>query len=31
VIQRFREKYTAEQIKRWYTGLDAAVQIPLPV
>src|SRR6266568_3595015 len=31
VIQRFREKYTAEQIKRWYTGLDVAVQIPLPV
>lgn len=31
VIRRFREKYTAEQIKRWYTGLDVAVQIPLPV
>ena len=30
VIRRFREKYTAAQIKRWYTGLDAAVQIPLP-
>src|SRR3989442_11745582 len=29
VVQRFREKYTAEQIKRWYTGLDVAVQIPL--
>src|SRR5438046_5290704 len=31
VIRRFRGKYTADQIKRWYTGLDAAVQIPLPV
>src|SRR5262249_20945223 len=31
VIRRFREKYTAEQIKRWYTVLDVAVQIPLPV
>jgi deazaflavin-dependent oxidoreductase (nitroreductase family) len=31
VIRQFREKYTAEQIKRWYTGLDVAVQIPLPV
>ena len=30
VNQRFREKYTAAQIKRWYTGLDVAVQIPLP-
>ena len=30
VIRRFREKYTAEQIERWYTGLDVAVQIPLP-
>ena len=30
VIQRFRDKYTAEQIKRWYTGLDVAVQVPLP-
>jgi len=27
VIQRFRDKYTAAQIKRWYTGLDVAVQI----
>src|SRR5260370_38222520 len=25
VIRRFRGKYTAEQIKRWYTGLDAAI------
>ena len=30
VIERFREKYTSEQIKRWYTGLDVAVQISLP-
>jgi len=28
-IQWFREKYTAAEIKRWYTGLDAAVQVPL--
>ena len=31
VIRCFRDKYTPEQIKRWYTGLDVAVQIPLPV
>jgi hypothetical protein len=31
VIRRFRDKYTAEQVKRWYTGLDVAVQVPLPV
>ena len=31
VIRRFRDKYTAEQIKRWYTGLNVAVQIPVPV
>ena len=31
VIRQFRDRYTAEQIKRWYTGLDVAVQIPLPV
>jgi deazaflavin-dependent oxidoreductase (nitroreductase family) len=31
VIERFREKYTPEQIKRWYTGLDVGVQVPLPV
>jgi deazaflavin-dependent oxidoreductase (nitroreductase family) len=30
VIQRFREKYTPDEIKRWYTVLDVAVQIPLP-
>jgi len=29
VIQRFRDKYTAAEIKRWYTGLDAAVQVPI--
>ncbi len=29
VIERFREKYTPEQIKRWYTGLDAAVCVSL--
>ena len=29
VIRQFREKYTPEEIKRWYTGLDVAVQIPL--
>jgi deazaflavin-dependent oxidoreductase (nitroreductase family) len=28
VIERFNEKYTAEQIKRWYTGLDAAIRVP---
>jgi deazaflavin-dependent oxidoreductase (nitroreductase family) len=28
VIRKFREKYTAEDIKRWYTRLDVAVQIP---
>jgi deazaflavin-dependent oxidoreductase (nitroreductase family) len=30
VIRQFREKYTPEEIKRWYSGLDVAVQIPLP-
>ncbi len=29
VIERFREKYTPEEIKRWYTGLDVAVHVPL--
>jgi len=29
VVRRFREKYTAEQIKHWYTGLDVAVQVPI--
>jgi deazaflavin-dependent oxidoreductase (nitroreductase family) len=30
VIRQFREKYTSEGIKRWYSGLDVAVQIPFP-
>jgi len=30
VVQQFREKYRPEEIKRWYKGLDVAVQIPLP-
>jgi deazaflavin-dependent oxidoreductase (nitroreductase family) len=30
VVQQFQEKYTPEEIKRYYTGLDVAVQIPLP-
>ena len=30
VIQSFREKYTAPEIKRWYTGLNVAVQTALP-
>lgn len=30
VVQQFREKYTPGEIKRWYKGLDVAVQIPLP-
>jgi hypothetical protein len=30
VIERFREKYTAAEIKRWYTTFDVAVQIPIP-
>jgi deazaflavin-dependent oxidoreductase (nitroreductase family) len=29
VVRQFREKYTAEDIKRWYTRLDAAVKISL--
>ena len=29
VIERFREKYTVQEIKRWYTGLDVAAHIPL--
>ena len=28
IVERFREKYTPEEIKRWYKGLDVAVQIP---
>jgi deazaflavin-dependent oxidoreductase (nitroreductase family) len=29
VVRQFREKYTAEDIKRWYSRLDVAVKIPL--
>lgn len=29
VIRQFREKYTPGEIKRWYTRLDVAVEIPL--
>ncbi|HLI84330.1 MAG TPA: nitroreductase/quinone reductase family protein [Bryobacteraceae bacterium] len=29
VIQQFREKYGAEDIKRWYSRLDVAVKVPL--
>jgi deazaflavin-dependent oxidoreductase (nitroreductase family) len=29
VVSRFREKYTAKDIKRWYTDLDVAVQVPI--
>ena len=29
VVRQFREKYTSEEVKRWYSGLDVAVQIPL--
>ena len=28
MTRQFREKYTPEEIKRWYTRLDVAVQIP---
>jgi deazaflavin-dependent oxidoreductase (nitroreductase family) len=28
VIQQFREKYSPEEIKHWYTRLDVTVQIP---
>jgi deazaflavin-dependent oxidoreductase (nitroreductase family) len=31
VVRQFREKYTPEQIKRWYTGLDVAAHIPCPI
>jgi deazaflavin-dependent oxidoreductase (nitroreductase family) len=30
VVRQFREKYTSEEVKRWYSGLDVAVQISLP-
>ena len=29
VVQKFRRKYTADKIKRWYIRLDTAVKIPL--
>lgn len=29
VIEQFREKYSPEEIKRYYTRLDVAVQVPL--
>lgn len=28
VVRQFREKYTPGEIKRWYTRLDVAVEIP---
>lgn len=27
VVAQFREKYTPEEIQRWYSGLDAAVRL----
>jgi deazaflavin-dependent oxidoreductase (nitroreductase family) len=30
VIEEFRKKYTPEEVKRWYLGLDVAVQVPFP-
>jgi len=29
LVERFREKYTPGEIKRWYKGLDVGVQIRL--
>jgi deazaflavin-dependent oxidoreductase (nitroreductase family) len=29
VIEQFREKYSPEEIKRYYTRLDVAVEVPL--
>jgi deazaflavin-dependent oxidoreductase (nitroreductase family) len=29
VVNRFREKYTPAEIKRWYKGLDVAVNVPI--
>jgi deazaflavin-dependent oxidoreductase (nitroreductase family) len=29
VIEQFREKYSPDEIKRWYTRLDVAVQVLL--
>ena len=31
VIRFFGDKYTPAEIKRWYSGLDVAVQIPFSV
>ena len=31
VIRSFGDKYTPAEIKRWYSGLDVAVQIPFSV
>jgi deazaflavin-dependent oxidoreductase (nitroreductase family) len=31
VIQSFRDQYTPPEIKRWYTGLDVAVQVPFSI
>ncbi len=31
VVEQFREKYTPGEIKRWYKGLDVAVQVPFAV
>ena len=28
VVRQFREKYTPEEIKRWYQGLDVAGHVP---
>ncbi len=30
VVEGFREKYTPEEVGRWYKGLDVAVEIPFP-
>ncbi|HEV3333098.1 MAG TPA: nitroreductase/quinone reductase family protein [Bryobacteraceae bacterium] len=27
VVEQFREKYTPREIKRWYKGLDVAVEV----
>ena len=29
VKKKFEEKYGKDQIKRWYTGFDAAVEVPI--
>jgi hypothetical protein len=30
-VEQFREKYTPGEIKRWYKGLDVAVEVPFAV